>query len=115
VLGGPFDFGSPGIRENGDVRVSKTNKLRAVQVNAARAKAAPLLATPGTVRLFDKHEVCAIAGATFPTIWSRMRAGTFPRSRIVGGKSMWISTEIEAWIAGLPLRPLKGDEQREVA
>ena len=47
---------------------------------------------------------------SFPTIWAWMRAGTFPRSRIVGGKSMWLSTEIEAWLAALPLRHLKGDE-----
>jgi predicted DNA-binding transcriptional regulator AlpA len=36
-------------------------------------------------------------------------AGKFPRSRIVGGKSMWLSSEVEAWLAGLPVRPLKGD------
>ncbi len=60
-------------------------------------------------RLLDKNEVCAIAGATFPTVWAWMRAGTFPRSRIVGGKSKWLSTEIEQWLAHLPKRPLKGD------
>jgi predicted DNA-binding transcriptional regulator AlpA len=38
-----------------------------------------------------------------------MRDGRFPRSRIVGGKSMWLSSEIDAWLSGLPLRPLKGD------
>jgi predicted DNA-binding transcriptional regulator AlpA len=61
------------------------------------------------VRLLSKHEVRAIAGVSFPVIWKWMRQGTFPRSRIVGGKSMWISTEIEAWLANLPVRPLKGD------
>ncbi len=60
-------------------------------------------------RLLSKGEVCAIANVTFPTIWTWMRAGTFPRSRIVGGKSMWLSSEIDAWIADLPVRPLKGD------
>jgi predicted DNA-binding transcriptional regulator AlpA len=79
-----------------------------VQVTAARAQAAPLV--PGTVRLLDKFEVCAITNVTYPTIWSWQRAGKFPRSRIVGGKSMWLSTEIEAWLAALPVRPLKGDE-----
>jgi len=39
-----------------------------------------------------------------------MRAGTFPRSRIVGGRSMWRSDEIDAWMAALPIRRLKGDE-----
>jgi predicted DNA-binding transcriptional regulator AlpA len=65
-------------------------------------------APPGA-RLLSRVEVCAIASVTYPTLWAWMRAGTFPRSRIVGGKSMWLSTEIEAWLAALPLRPLKGD------
>ena len=43
-----------------------------------------------------------------------MRAGTFPRSRIAGGKSKWLSTEVDAWLAALPVRPLKGDDE-EVA
>jgi prophage regulatory protein len=65
---------------------------------------------PPAERLLDKAEVLHITGVTFPTIWLWMRQGKFPRSRIVGGKSMWISSEIEAWLAELPLRPLKGDE-----
>jgi predicted DNA-binding transcriptional regulator AlpA len=66
-------------------------------------------AAPAAVRLLGKPEILAITGVTFPTIWAWMRAGTFPRSRVVGGKSMWPSSEIEAWLADLPLRPLKGD------
>jgi predicted DNA-binding transcriptional regulator AlpA len=61
-------------------------------------------------RLLKKTEVCAIANATFPSIWSWMRAGTFPRARVVGGRSMWRSDEIDQWLAGLPVRRLKGDE-----
>ena len=63
----------------------------------------------GPPRLLNKAEVCAIAGATFPSVWSWMRQGRFPRSRIVGGKSMWLSTEVEQWLAALPIRKLKGD------
>lgn len=70
---------------------------------------------PLGLRLLDKAEVCRIANVTFPTIWQWMRDGEFPRSRIVGGKSMWLSTEIEAWIAALPIRQLKGDPPLEVA
>jgi predicted DNA-binding transcriptional regulator AlpA len=40
-----------------------------------------------------------------------MRAGTFPRARVVGGRSMWLSTEVDAWLAALPVRPLKGDNR----
>ena len=72
-------------------------------VHAARA--------PPGIRLLDKPEVLEITGVTFPTIWAWMRRGEFPRSRIVGGKSMWLSTEVEAWLAALPVRKLKGDAQ----
>jgi prophage regulatory protein len=60
-------------------------------------------------RLLSKPEVMTITGLSYPTLWAWMRAGKFPRSRIVGGKSMWLSSEIDAWLAGLPVRPLKGD------
>src|SRR6516225_4388700 len=56
------------------------------------------------VRLLDKTEICAIAGVTFPTVWKMMRAGKFPRGRILGGKTKWLSTEIDAWLASLPVR-----------
>jgi predicted DNA-binding transcriptional regulator AlpA len=38
-----------------------------------------------------------------------MRKGKFPRARSIGGKSVWIESEIEAWIATRPVRRLKGD------
>jgi predicted DNA-binding transcriptional regulator AlpA len=63
------------------------------------------------LHLLDKAEVCAIANVTFPTIWLWMQRGKFPRSRVVGGKSMWLSTEVDAWLANLPVRPLKGDRE----
>ena len=46
---------------------------------------------------------------SYPTIWAWMRAGKFPRARIVGGKSMWLTSEVDAWLAALPVRKLKGD------
>src|SRR5262245_23054297 len=61
-------------------------------------------------RLLSKPEVLTIVGCSFPTLWQMMRRGEFPRSRIVGGKSMWVSTEVEAWMAALPMRQYKGDE-----
>jgi predicted DNA-binding transcriptional regulator AlpA len=66
-------------------------------------------------RLLTKYEVMTITGASYPTLWAWMRDGRFPRSRIVGGRSMWLSHEIDAWLAGLPVRPLKGDAPDEVA
>jgi predicted DNA-binding transcriptional regulator AlpA len=59
--------------------------------------------------LLSKRQVLAIIHVSYPTLWSWMRQGKFPRSRVVGGKSMWLSTDIEAWLATLPVRKLKGD------
>ena len=74
-------------------------------VNAGRAP---------PVYLLDKSDILSITHVTFPTIWTWMRAGTFPRSRVVGGKSMWLSSEIDAWLADLPMRALKGDAEVEL-
>jgi predicted DNA-binding transcriptional regulator AlpA len=70
---------------------------------------------PLVQRLLNKYEVMTITGLSYPTLWAWMRDDRFPRSRIVGGKSMWLSTEIDGWLAGLPVRPLKGDAPDEVA
>jgi len=59
--------------------------------------------------LLSKRQVLAIINVSYPTLWSWMRQGKFPRSRVVGGKSMWVSTEIESWMAALPRCRLKGD------
>ena len=66
------------------------------------------------VRLLTKAEVLHIAGVSFPTLWSWMRAGKFPRARISAGggsksKSVWRSDEVEQWLDRLPVRPLKDD------
>ena len=78
-----------------------------------RSSAANL--SQGPPRLLDKAEILSITRVSFPTIWSWQRAGTFPRARVVGGKSMWLSTEVDAWMASLRVRPLKGDRPLEVA
>jgi predicted DNA-binding transcriptional regulator AlpA len=72
-------------------------------------------ASPPAVRLLDKNEVCATAGASYPTIWQWQQNGTFPRGLIVGGKTKWRSDEIEQWLADLPVRRLKGDPTPEAA
>jgi predicted DNA-binding transcriptional regulator AlpA len=66
-------------------------------------------------RLISKPEVLDRTGNTFPTIWKWMIAGTFPRCREVGGKSMWLEDEVEAWIDARPVRPLKGEKGAGIA
>jgi predicted DNA-binding transcriptional regulator AlpA len=55
--------------------------------------------------------VLAVVGVTYQTLWFWMRGerGTFPHPRIVGGKNRWLAADIADWLAGLSLRPLKGD------
>jgi predicted DNA-binding transcriptional regulator AlpA len=80
--------------------------LKAIKRLPAQPFEAPPIAE-GETRLMSKAEVCALVGATFPTIWEAMRRNTFPRSRIFGGRSVWISTEVYGWLANLKVRPLK--------
>jgi predicted DNA-binding transcriptional regulator AlpA len=89
---------------NALIAAAKTARVKAGLAAAHTAHAQP-------VRLLNRHEVLAVAGCSYPTLWAWMRAGKFPRSRIVGGKSMWLSTEIDEWLANLPMRPLKGDAE----
>lgn len=63
----------------------------------------------GAVRLLSKAEILVLTGLSFPTIWQWMRDGRFPRARVLGGKSCWLSSEVDAWITALPVRRLKGD------
>ena len=100
---GPFVFFGAPLGQGRNKHVQNQEKKPVAQVAFAEK------AAPPTVRLLGKAEILAITGVTFPTIWAWMRAGTFPRSRAVGGKSMWRSDEVEQWLAELPVRPLKGD------
>jgi predicted DNA-binding transcriptional regulator AlpA len=62
-------------------------------------------------RLIFRSELVETVGLSYVTIWSRMRAGTFPRGRDIGGRTAWIESEIAAWIASRPVRRLKGDDR----
>jgi predicted DNA-binding transcriptional regulator AlpA len=96
--------------------VAKTKSKQHRSTSALVERTNALKGADLDVRLLSKPEILAITNASFPTVWQWMRDGNFPRSRIVNGRSMWLSTEINEWLAGLKLRPLKGDaEVGEVA
>jgi predicted DNA-binding transcriptional regulator AlpA len=61
------------------------------------------------LRLLSKPEVLEKIGVSYPCLWSWMRQGKFPRSRDLGGRIAWLESEINDWIANLPVRKLKGD------
>jgi predicted DNA-binding transcriptional regulator AlpA len=81
----------------------------APEIQTAPERVSAAHRSQGPPRLLSKADILTITNVSFPTVWAWMRAGRFPRSRIVGGKSMWRSDEIDAWMAELPTRPLKGD------
>jgi len=59
------------------------------------------------LRLMSKAEVLERTGLTFVSIWRQMREGRFPAARCLGGKSVWIESEVAAWMRALPLREYK--------
>jgi predicted DNA-binding transcriptional regulator AlpA len=74
------------------------------------ATADDTIVRPGA-RLLDRKELIAKVKLTYPTIWKQMREGTFPHSRAIGGKAVWVEAEIDEWIANLPRRQLKGETE----
>jgi predicted DNA-binding transcriptional regulator AlpA len=67
----------------------------------------------GSDKLLTKRDLLERVGVSYPTIWKMMCAGTFPRSRAIGGKLVWLESEVNEWIAALPLTALKGDDEGE--
>jgi prophage regulatory protein len=66
--------------------------------------------------LLTKKEVLALVPFSYPTIWKRIRAGTFPRGREASpGKIFWFADEIENWARQLPTQKLKGDADATAA
>ena len=61
-------------------------------------------------RLLTKRELLDRVKLSYVQVWKLMRAGTFPRSRAIGGKLVWLESEINEWIRALPRTALKGDE-----
>ena len=78
------------------------NPAQDVEDAAATAAAKP-------ARFISKQEVIARVSVSYPTIWQWMRDGKFPRSRELGGRVVWLESEVEEWMANVPLRRLKGD------
>ena len=60
-------------------------------------------------RLIFKREVLERTGKSYTTLWTWMRAGSFPRSVVVGGQVAWFADELDEWFEQLPRRRLLGD------
>ena len=55
------------------------------------------------LKLLTIQEVKAKTGISRPTLYQRIKAGTFPRPRTLGPRSQrWISSEVDTWILNQP-------------
>jgi prophage regulatory protein len=51
------------------------------------------------MKFIRRSEVCERTGLSYPTIWRRERAGTFPARRSLGPNSVgWLEHEVDKWI-----------------
>jgi predicted DNA-binding transcriptional regulator AlpA len=68
----------------------------------------PLPLPDDTERLMSRGELCRLLGLSYPTIWSMMRAGTFPRPlRISTNRVAWLRSEVLAFIRNLERQEYK--------
>jgi predicted DNA-binding transcriptional regulator AlpA len=74
-----------------------------------RSHPTPSASPFGDERLLSKGEVLDLVGKSFVTLWSWMRSNPpkFPLPRIVHGQSMWLHSEVIAWMHALPKRQYK--------
>ena len=62
---------------------------------------------PEPTRFIGKGEMLERVCLSFPFVWQLIREGKFPASREVGGKALWIESEIENWIKTRPKKKYK--------
>ncbi len=65
----------------------------------------PVILGADVLRLEPLKVVKARVGLSEATVYRLLAAGQFPKAhRKVGKKSLWLSTDIDAWILGVPAR-----------
>lgn len=62
-------------------------------------------------RLLSRAEVRV--GKTFVTIWQMVRRNQFPAPRLFNRSSMWLQSEVDAWMQRLPVRPYRPVERED--
>lgn len=66
-----------------------------------------------TERLLPKRAVTAMIGVAYPTLWSWMQKGQFPRALDCNGIPRWRLSELTQWIATRERRRIKGDPPQQ--
>jgi predicted DNA-binding transcriptional regulator AlpA len=56
----------------------------------------------------SKREVLRLIPISSVTLWQWSRAGTFPAPRIIGSKTVFLASEVYAWMRARPARVYKG-------
>jgi predicted DNA-binding transcriptional regulator AlpA len=56
----------------------------------------------------SKREVLRLIPISAPTLWDWVRKEKFPAPRIIGSKTVWIASEVFAWMRTRPTRLYKG-------
>jgi prophage regulatory protein len=91
---------------------SQKPSSEAVPLPARRRALIESARPPPKQRLLSRAEVMRLVPVSYPTLWAWMREGKFPRARAMNnGRIAWLESEIEAWITGLRVKPLKGDDE----
>jgi prophage regulatory protein len=63
---------------------------------------------PPELVFLSKAQVLKRIPVTAPTLWSWVRAGQFPKPRVLSqNKVVWLASEIDAWMRARPLRNYK--------
>ena len=75
-----------------------------VQVQAQEYRTTITGSQPASVCLLSKRQVCDKVGLSPHYIWRLVQAGKFPEGRIMGRRTLWVSSEIDAWIFAQPRR-----------
>lgn len=79
----------------------------------------PLISRPPPVRrrLLSRRQMLERVPLSYPSIWKRIIAGTFPRGKNLDGgngrKIGWYEDEIEAWMNSLPDQVFKSDAKEQ--
>jgi|SRR6516164_2040242 prophage regulatory protein len=67
-----------------------------------------------TLVFLSKQQVLKKIPVTAPTLWAWVRQGKFPRPRAIYNKTVWIASEVDAWMQARPHRqykPIRSNER----
>jgi predicted DNA-binding transcriptional regulator AlpA len=70
----------------------------------------------GLPKFLSRAEVLAITNYSYPSLWNKIKAGTFPpgRSMSIGQRSrvVWLESDIREWMLSRPIRWPKGSSTK---